>query len=115
MHKQLIRTRKLKGLSQSEMAAKVCMEQTTYSRKERGLSPISDAEWEKLAKSLEVDVEEIKDADAPNQGQIINPTIRDNGICIGVQYVNIPKDVLDALLNTNKFLQEELERARKGN
>lgn len=35
------------------------MEQTTYSRKERGLSPISTEEWERIANVLEVKVEEI--------------------------------------------------------
>lgn len=115
MHKRLIGARKMKGYSQSEMASRLCMEQTTYSRKERGLSSISATEWEKIAKSLELEVDEIMDDVIPNQGQIVNPTIKDNGVGIGVQYVNVPKDVLDALLNTNKFLQAELERARNAN
>ena len=35
------------------------MEQTTYSRKERGISPITIAEWERIAKALEVSIEKI--------------------------------------------------------
>ena len=38
------------------------MEQTTYSRKERGISPITIAEWERIAKALEVSVEKKRSA-----------------------------------------------------
>lgn len=113
MHTQLIEARKAKNYTQDQLAKLVCMEQTTYSRKERGQSPISDAEWKVLADALGVEVDEIKEESrTSHQGQIINPTIKDNGVCIGVQYVNVPKEVLDSLLRYNQFLEEEVKRLR---
>lgn len=113
MHKLLFEARKAKNLTQNQLANLICMEQTTYSRKERGHSPISDNEWKTIANALGVEVNEIKDdLTAMNQGQIVNPTIKDNGVCIGVQYVNLPKEVLDTLLRYNQFLEDELNRLR---
>ena len=113
MHNQLIEKRKQKGFTQEELAKLVCMEQTTYSRKERGLSPMSESDWKNIAVALGVEIDEIKDdSQALSQGQIVNPTIKDNGVCIGVQYVNVPKEIMDSLLRYNKFLEDELLRAR---
>lgn len=39
-----------KGITQKEMALKMAMEQTTYSRKENGKSPITENEWSVLQK-----------------------------------------------------------------
>jgi transcriptional regulator with XRE-family HTH domain len=110
-HEQLIATRKLKKMSQEKLADSLGMEQTTYSKKERGKSPLSDNEWEKIASILNVDVEDIRPKDqVVNPGHIHNPSISDHGVCIGVQYVNMPKEVLDTILAYNKFLENELKR-----
>lgn len=61
MHERLINFRKAKGISQKEMAQKIAMEQTTYSRKERGISPVTDNEWERFAKALDVNIDEIRE------------------------------------------------------
>lgn len=58
---KLIELRKLKGLTQSQMAKRIAMEQTTYSRKETGKSPITNDEWQRFAKALEVSIEDIKE------------------------------------------------------
>ena len=58
-YEKLITTRKLKGYTQEKLAQQIAMEQTTLSRKERGLSPITIAEWERIAKALEVSIEKI--------------------------------------------------------
>ena len=58
-YEKLITTRKLKGYTQEKLAQQIAMEQTTLSRKERGLSPISDEEWQRIAKALEVSIEKI--------------------------------------------------------
>ena len=39
-YEKLITTRKLKGYTQEKLTQQIAMEQTTLSRKERGLSPI---------------------------------------------------------------------------
>ncbi|WP_396154562.1 helix-turn-helix domain-containing protein [Flavobacterium macrobrachii] len=59
--KKLITARKNKGLTQKQVADKMAMEQTTYSKKERGLSPIREDEWMRFAKILEVNIEDIKE------------------------------------------------------
>ena len=38
----------------------MAMEQTTYSRKENGKSPITENEWERFAKVLDTSIEELK-------------------------------------------------------
>ena len=43
------------------MADKVGMEQTTYSRKERAKSPITNDEWKRFAEALEVPIDDIKE------------------------------------------------------
>ena len=43
-NEKLFTVRKSRGLSQMEMAQKLAMEQTTYSRKEISKSPITDEE-----------------------------------------------------------------------
>ena len=58
-YEKLITTRKLKGYTQEKLAQQIAMEQTTLSRKERGISPITIAEWERIAKALEVSIEKI--------------------------------------------------------
>ena len=67
-HEKLIEIRKSKGISQSKMANALAMEQTTYSKKERGISPIHDFEWKRISKFLGVSLEELK---APNiEGEV---------------------------------------------
>lgn len=85
------------------MALKTSMEQTTYSRKESGKSPITDEEWERFAKSLKVEVEDLKDTiiQVPKNE---NCTFNDSSI--GIQYVSIPQEVLNSLMKYIKLLEE---------
>ena len=59
MYYKLISIRKTKKITKKQIANLIGMEQTTYSRKERGISPITIAEWERIAKALEVSIEKI--------------------------------------------------------
>lgn len=59
-HENLIKARKEKGLTQKEMAEMLAMEQTTYSKKERGISRIRENEWVSFAKILNKDIEVLK-------------------------------------------------------
>lgn len=102
---KLIEARKSKGLTQKQMAFKIAMEQTTYSRKERGKSPISDEEWSRFAKTLEVPVEEIKEINNSSNSKNENCTFNDSSI--GIQYVNIPQNVFDIIIKYNAKLEEE--------
>jgi transcriptional regulator with XRE-family HTH domain len=110
MHEKLTNFRKAKGISQKEMAQKIAMEQTTYSRKERGISPITDNEWERLAKALEVDIDEIRE-EKPIAMKNENCTFHENSI--GNQYVNIPQQMLETLMKYTKLLEDKIEELKK--
>jgi len=56
---KLIEARKSKGFSQSQIAERLCMDTSSYSRREKGQIQIHITEWEKLAKILEVPLKEI--------------------------------------------------------
>ena len=59
-YENLIHARKEKGFTQKEMADMLAMEQTTYSKKERGISRIRENEWVSFAKILDKDIEVLK-------------------------------------------------------
>ncbi|WP_144891236.1 helix-turn-helix domain-containing protein [Flavobacterium tiangeerense] len=94
-----------KGLTQKQMAIKMAMEQTTYSRKENGKSPITEKEFEKLSNVLETSIEEIK-KEVPNIVTNDNCVINDNAI--GLQIISIPKDTLNIMLKYTAKLEEEV-------
>ncbi len=117
-HKKLKEIRQAKNITQNQMAKKIAMEQTTYSRKERGKSPILDDEWQRFAKALDVPVEEIKVENAPLTMKNDNCTFSENAI--GIQYVNIPQNVFDIIIKYNTKLENddqlknlEIERLRE--
>ncbi len=56
---KLNQLRQSKGISQEQMADKLAITASTYSRKESGQVRIRPEEWEKIAKFLEVPVEEV--------------------------------------------------------
>ena len=104
MHEKLKEVRTAKGYSQGKFSKAIAMDQTTYSRKERGKSSITDDEWLRFAKVLEVSKEDIKEErqlTAKNE----NCTFTDQAV--GIQFVNIPQAVLDTMLKYNQKLEEE--------
>ena len=72
MYYKLISIRKTKKITKKQIANLIGMEQTTYSRKERGISPITIAEWERIAKALEVSVEKIVEPNNNNTQSFFN-------------------------------------------
>lgn len=60
LYKNLIKARREKGFTQKEIAELLAMEQTTYSKKERGITRIRENEWVQFAKILDKDVEVLK-------------------------------------------------------
>ena len=118
-HQKLKEIRTAKNITQNQMAKKIAMEQTTYSRKERGKSPILDDEWERFAKALNVPVEDIKVENVPVTMKNEGCTFHDSGL-IGIQYVNIPQNVFDIIIKYNTKLEQddqlknlEIERLRE--
>ena len=108
---KLINMRKTRGYSQVYMAQQAAMEQTTYSKKEIGKSNITDAEWNKFAKVLNVPVEEIKDLAKSLDMKKWNFNKKNNAT--GIQYINMPENVLDVIMKYNGRLEEENEYLRQ--
>jgi transcriptional regulator with XRE-family HTH domain len=108
--KKLMQLRKERGFSQREIAKNISMEQATYSRKEHGISPITKDEWHRIANFLSVEVEDIKEDDKLTMS---NQNCTFNEHSVGIQYVNIPQDVLDMMLRYTKKLEEENEKLQQ--
>lgn len=94
-----------KGLTQKQVAMKMAMEQTTYSRKENGKSPITELEFQKLSNLLQTSIAEIK-KDIPNNTKNDDSTFNDNAN--DNQIVSIPKDTLDIMFKYTKKLEDEV-------
>lgn len=101
--------RKSKGFTQKQVALKMAMEQTAYSKKENGKSPITEEEYKKLADFLETPIEEIKkgkETIAKNE----NCTFHDQSI--GIQIISMPKDTLDIIIKYTSKLEEENQQLK---
>jgi len=101
---KLIKRRKEKGFTQSEMGDKLFMDVSNYGRRENGQVKIARHEWEKLAKILETSVDDIFEAD-DNQ-----PLISQDSSNVQNQETDqvysIPKQLIET---TNKYI-EKLEK-----
>lgn len=107
LHENLIQARKQKGLTQKEMADMLAMEQTTYSKKERGISRIRENEWIRFAKILDKDVDELKRDNKVTQN---NENLNSN------MYLNILEIIIkynQKLEEENSLLKEELKFVQK--
>ena len=96
IHENLRNARKIKGLTQKQIAELLAMEQTTFSKKERGISPIRNDEWIRFAKILEVDIELIRD-----QSLKLHNIKNDANLLI------VSKKVFEDIINYNAKLEEE--------
>lgn len=116
---KLKKTRTEKGFSQQDVAKYLNINQTGYSRKENGTIPVTDDEWERLAKLLNVEVEEIKEDDRKD----INQNFENNtGNYIGSNnvYLNVPEfmltamqEYMDILKKENQQLKDEIVQLKK--
>ena len=92
------------------MAKLIAMGQTTYSRKENGKSTITKEEWQRFAKALEVNVDDIK-REKPQSLKNENCTFNENSV--GINYVNIPQNLLDIIIKYNTKLESDNEKLEK--
>lgn len=100
MKTKLHNTRIKKGLSQEQIADMLGMTQSNYSRKEKGSTKISIIEWERIAKKLEVPLEDIFEEDEKKMAYVNNNG--NNNFNFGTINFNIP----DFVLNIIEILQE---------
>ena len=116
--------RKQKGYTQQQIADLLATDVSNYSRKENGDVKIFDDEWEKLAKVLDVSVEDIKEEKEPNVVQKNeNITFNDTSSFhqSGIYNCNVPnyllenqQEYINLLKEQIKALKEENEKLKKG-
>lgn len=114
IHEKLRSIRKQKGISQEKMAKILWTDTSNYSRKERGERKIYNDEWEKIAETLEVPVEEIKES-SNNLIRNENSTFNDNSGNYN-KYYSYPdhlNDYINLLKEQNEILKEENLRLKK--
>jgi transcriptional regulator with XRE-family HTH domain len=115
--------RKQRGYTQEYMSNILSTDVSNYCRKENGDVRIYDDEWEKLAKALEVPVNDIKEE--RNAAVIQHMTFNDSSTQSQSgnynQYYNIPdymlenhKEYIDLLKEQVESLKKELEKFKSG-
>lgn len=111
----LIRVRKQKKFSQQDVAEHLNISQTHYQRKEKGEVGITDTEWERISKLLEVDIEEIKENN--EAANVMQNFDNSSGNYIGNNntYFNIPEYILENQKDYINLLKEENERLKQEN
>ncbi|SHL61513.1 DNA-binding transcriptional regulator, XRE-family HTH domain [Chryseobacterium carnipullorum] len=117
---KLRRVRKQKGFTQQEIADFIATDVSNYSRKESGGVKITRNEWDKIAKFLDVPVEEIYEEEEISV--VVNNeynTINDQAGIYNVNgnnsnNYNIPNSVIDNLQKYIVLLEEEIKRLKEG-
>lgn len=112
LKEKLKQTRINKKFSQQDMAKHLNISQPHYLRKEKGEIEIRDEEWERMAKLLDVEVDEIKETDREssinqsfdNVTDIINSYLGSNNV-----YCNIPEYILENQQDYINILKKEIE------
>lgn len=120
MQKEKLRLiRKQKGYTQQQVADYIATDVSNYSRKESGDVRIIQDEWNKLARFLEVPVEDIyEDESAAVVVNNDHPVFNDRSSSAGVitnqnNYDNIPGAIIENLQNYITLLKEENERLKE--
>jgi len=109
LKEKLIRARKIKQFSQQDMAKHLNISQTHYLRKEKGEIEIRDEEWERMAKLLDVEVDDIKEIDKENS---INQNFENiTGSYVGSNnvYCSVPEFLLENQQDYILILKKEIE------
>ena len=111
MKKQkLAEMRKLKGVSQEQMADTLCMSGPSYSRRESGEIKMTIVEWLKASEALEIPLSEIYESDE-NQVFIVNDNASPNFLGTNNSTNNIytiPEALLESQEKYIKKLEEEI-------
>ncbi|UWX60517.1 helix-turn-helix domain-containing protein [Chryseobacterium oranimense] len=119
MQKEKLRAiRKQKGYTQQQIADIIATDVSNYSRKESGDVRIIKDEWNKIARFLDVAVEDIyEDEEAKvvinNDHPVFNDHSSSSGSGVMTQYNNIPASIIQNLQDYISFLKEENERLKE--
>ena len=98
--------------TQAEFSELVAMDTSQYNRRENSRISISDDEWLRFAKALNVDVNEIKENDAPLINITHNHGENDHSINGYEIKISLPKNIFDLF---NAKFDAVIELLRKEN
>lgn len=104
---KLLRARTQKGLTQDEIAVLANMDQSTYGRKEKGVSKITSNEWKKLASILDVPLKEIFESEESSVVISNDNSPNSKVMANSSEYCNVPEYVLESLKNYIQKLEDE--------
>ena len=107
---KLLTVRTAKGFSQAKLAKDLGMDVSTYSRKEKGHSKIQHEEWVRLAKILEVPIEDIYESEESmvfickdNATGYVNGT--NNNYAVPEYFLDNQRKYIAKLEEENEFLK----------
>ncbi|MGE8553176.1 MAG: helix-turn-helix domain-containing protein [Chryseobacterium jejuense] len=103
--------RKQRGYTQQQIADILATDVSNYSRKENGEVKIYDEEWEKIAKALDVSVEDLKEEKPATvvQNLTFNDSSTNSQSGNYNQYCNIPNYLLENQQEYINLLKEQIE------
>jgi transcriptional regulator with XRE-family HTH domain len=108
---KLLEVRKSKGFSQHQIAEKLYMDVSSYNRRENGQVKINITEWEKLAKILDVPLNEIYESEE-NQMFICRDNASGNYQGTNNIYA-VPESLLETQQKYIKKLEEEIAELKR--
>ena len=109
---KLVERRKEKGISQREIAEKLCMDVSCYNRREKGQARIAPHEWEKLADILTVPIDEIYESDDDNQVFICKDNATGNYQGTNNIY-SVPEHLLETQRKYIALLENEIRELKQ--
>ena len=112
---KLIEMRKARGFTQKEMADRLHLEVSGYSRRENGETKIRIEQWVELAKMLAVPLENIYEEDENQSITINDSTVGDYCASSNVQNIsiNVPESLLETQQKYIRKLEEEIVELKR--
>ena len=107
---KLIEVRKRKNISQEKMANVLCMDVSNYNRREKGTAKISLQEWQKIADTLDVPLEEVYENEE-SLVFIFNDNSTGNGNIVSNNY-NIPLSLWESQKKYIEKLETEIQNLK---
>ncbi|WP_396175294.1 helix-turn-helix domain-containing protein [Flavobacterium sp.] len=101
-----------KGFKQTPFAEMVAMDQSQYSRRESGKVPVSEEEWERFAKVLHVNKEEIYESEPRVINIVNNSDNKDNSINAFEISIKAPHHLFEDLNKKIDFLITKFDQTR---
>ena len=110
---KLLQARLKKGLSQEELADRIGMTQSNYCRREKGIVKISEIEWLKIAKALDVLKEDIFEPDASSKNNVSKKAVNNIPFILPdfvLDHIELLKTQNQELKSENQSLKEQIKK-----